>query len=203
MHDRFRRVAVSIACAALLSAPFAAAGQPLDEDVEPFEEMGPAPGGYDPLAGMDADGRIPRPEMPADLPNPERWRYIPEGRIKPGNVLQRLLVTSFVVPLIFVESDVGAGGGIALTDIDFRQQRRREFAGIFLSYTSKGQQSYRVSWRRWLNHREHPDGGVLQEERSFLRAGGGYSKSLTRRFFGLGPHSQESGETSFSDELSA
>ena len=203
MHDRFRRVAVSVACAALLGAACPVAGQPLDEDVEPFEDTAVTAGDYDPLEGMDPDGRIPRPEMPADLPNPERWRYIPEGRIKPGNIFQRLLVTSFVIPLIFVESDVGAGGGIALTDIDFRQQRRREFAGVFLSYTTRGQQSYRIAWRRWLHHREHPGGGVLQEERSFLRAGGGYSKSLTRRFFGLGPHSQESDETSFSDELSA
>ena len=104
---------------------------------------------YDPLEGMDANGRIERPELPPDLPNPDRWRYIPEGRIKPGNVFQRLLVTSFPIPLVFIESDVGFGGGVALTDIDFRQQRRREFAGIFLTATTKGQQSYQMAWRRW------------------------------------------------------
>ena len=155
---------------------------------------------YDPFAGMDPDGRIGRPPLPPDLPNPERWRYIPEGRIKPGNVFERLLVTSFAIPLVFIESDVGFGGGVALTDIDFREQRRREFAGIFLSYTTKGHQSYSLSWRRWLHHREHPDGGVLQEERSFIRARGGYSKALTRRFFGLGPGTSEDDETSYTDE---
>jgi hypothetical protein len=149
---------------------------------------------------MDADGRIEKPPLPADLPNPERWRYIPEGRIKPGNVLERMLVTSFAIPLVFIESDVGFGGGVALTDIDFRQQRRREFAGIFLSYTTKGQQAYSFNWRRWIHHREHADGGVLQEERSFVRARGGYSKTLTRRFFGIGPGSDEDDETSYTDE---
>jgi hypothetical protein len=158
---------------------------------------------WDPLEGMDANGRIERPELPPDLPNPERWRYIPEGRIKPGNIFQRLLVTSFPVPLVFIESDVGFGGGVALTDIDFRQQRRREFAGIFLTATSKGQQSYRMAWRRWLHHMDLPQGGVLQEERSFVRARGGYSKTLTRRFFGIGPDTREDDESSYTDELTA
>jgi hypothetical protein len=159
---------------------------------------------WDPLEGLDANGRIERPELPPDLPNPERWRYIPEGRIKPGNIFQRLLVvTSFPIPLVFIESDVGFGGGVALTDIDFRQQRRREFAGIFLTVTSKGQQSYQMAWRRWLHHMELPQGGVLQEERSFVRARGGYSKTLTRRFYGIGPDTQEDDETSYTDESTA
>jgi hypothetical protein len=157
---------------------------------------------WDPLEGLDANGRIERPELPPDLPNPERWRYIPEGRIKPG-IFQRLLVTSFPIPLVFIESDVGFGGGVALTDIDFRQQRRREFAGIFLTVTSKGQQSYQMAWRRWLHHMELPQGGVLQEERSFVRARGGYSKTLTRRFYGIGPDTQEDDETSYTDESTA
>ena len=158
---------------------------------------------WDPLEGLDANGRIERPELPPDLPNPERWRYIPEGRIKPGNIFQRLLVTSFPIPLVFIESDVGFGGGVALTDIDFRQQRRREFAGIFLTVTSKGQQSYQMAWRRWLHHMDLPQGGVLQEERSFVRARGGYSKTLTRRFYGIGPDTQEDDETSYTDERTA
>jgi hypothetical protein len=161
----------------------------------------PAGGVYDPLEGVEASGRIPRPELPPDLPNPERWRYIPEGRIKPGNVFSRLMVSSFIVPFVFVESDIGFGGGLALTDIDFRQQRRREFAGAFVSYTTKGQQAYIGVWRRWLHHIELPQGGVLQEERSFWRARGGWSKTLTRRYFGLGADTQEDDESSYTDEL--
>ena len=95
---------------------------------------------FDPFAGVDRDGRIPKVALPDDLPNPERWRYIPEGRLKPGNLFQRFLVSSFLAPFVFRSGDVGWGGGIALTDIDFRTQRRREFAGAFLSYTEKGQQ---------------------------------------------------------------
>ena len=55
-------------------------------------------GAYDPLAGMDPDGRIEKPQIPADVPHPERWRYTPPGRIKPGNVLERFLVSSFITP---------------------------------------------------------------------------------------------------------
>ncbi|MBW2270457.1 MAG: BamA/TamA family outer membrane protein [Deltaproteobacteria bacterium] len=155
---------------------------------------------FDPWAGIDRDGRIPKPELPDDITHPERWRYIPEGRIKPGNPLQRFLVSSFVAPFFFNSSDVGFGGGVALTDIDFRQQRRQEFAGVFLSYTTEGQQAYTGVWRRWLHRREAEGGGVFQEERSFLRAWGGYEKSLTRRFYGFGDTTSESDETSYSDE---
>jgi hypothetical protein len=126
---------------------------------------------------------------------------VPEGRIKPGNFFQRFLVSSFVVPIIFSNSDVGTGFGLALTDIDFRKQRRREFLGGFFSYTTKGQQSYVLRWRRWLKHMDVPGGGVLQEERSFIRAGGGYRKTLTRRFFGIGPATDDSDETSYTDEV--
>jgi hypothetical protein len=163
----------------------------------------PAPSVYDPLDGVEASGRIPKPTLPADLPNPERWRYIPEGRIKPGNVFSRLMVSSFLVPFVFVESDVGFGGGLALTDVDFRQKRRKEFAGFFVSYTTKGQQAYTGVWRRWIHHRELPQGGVIQEERSYWRAYGGWSKTLTRRFFGLGADTTEDDESSYTDELTA
>ena len=91
---------------------------------------------YDPYAGIDRDGRIPKVELPPDIKNPERWRYIPEGKIKPGNLFQRFLVSSFIVPLFFHEKDIGTGAGVAITDVDFKQQRRKEFAGIFLSYTT-------------------------------------------------------------------
>jgi outer membrane protein assembly factor BamA len=156
---------------------------------------------YDPLLGMDEDGRIPKVGLPEDLPEPQRWRYIPEGRIMPGNVFQRRFVTSFASPQIFFQEDVGLGAGIALTDIDFREQRRREFLGAFVTYTTEGQERYRLVWRRWLYHRELPDGGVAVEERSFVAGAGGYQRTLTRRFFGLGPDTKESAESSFTDEV--
>jgi hypothetical protein len=168
-----------------------------DEETIEVEEATDA---YDPWEGMDRDGRIVAVKKPEQLPNPERWRYIPEGRIKPGNVFQRLLVSSFIAPFIFRDSDVGTGFGIALTDVDFRQKRRREFLGAFLSYTTKGQQKYSLVWRRWLHHVDLPEGGVLQEERSFWRARASYSKTLTRRFFGIGPDTDESDETSYQDK---
>jgi outer membrane protein assembly factor BamA len=140
-----------------------------------------------------------RVAIPADLTNPDRWRYIPEGRIMPGNLLERFLVTSFATPLVYYESEVGFGGGLAITDIDFRNQRRQEFAGIRVGYTTEGQQSYAINWRRWLHQQDLPGGGVIQEERSFLQVSAGYEKSLTLRFFGLGPETTEDDETSFSD----
>lgn len=155
---------------------------------------------YDPWEGMDPDGRIPAVEKKG-LPHPERWRYIPEGRIKPGNIFQRFLVSSFIVPLFFRDSDVGIGGGLAITDIDFREQRRQEFMGTFLTYTSEGQQNYALVWRRWMHHIDRPEGGVLQEERSFWRASAGYSRTLTRRFFGLGSNTNERDESSYTDEV--
>ena len=150
---------------------------------------------------MERSGRIPKVALPDDLPNPERWRYLPEARLKPGNMLERFLVSSFIAPFVFFEQDIGAGGGIALTDIDFRSQRRQEFLGAFFSYTSEGQQNYRLIWRRWLHHRDLPEGGVAVEERSHIDAFGGYEKSLTRRFFGLGPNTRERDETSYTDEV--
>jgi hypothetical protein len=174
---------------AIVAAPLAAEAQP----------AGRPP--HDPLQGMEPSGRIPKVPLPADLPNPERWRYLPEGRIKPGNVFERFLVSSFIAPQLFFEQDIGAGGGIALTDIDFRSERRREFLGAFFSYTTEGQQKYRLIWRRWLFHRDLPGGGVIVEERSRLDGFGGYEKSLTRRFFGRGPDTRERDETSYVDEV--
>ena len=156
---------------------------------------------HDPLQGMEPSGRIPKVALPDDVPNPERWRYLPEGRIKPGNFFERFLVSSFIAPQFFYEQDIGLGGGIAITDIDFRGQRRQEFLGAFLSYTTEGQQKYRAVWRRWLHHRDLPEGGVIVEERSRVGAFGGYEKSLTRRFFGLGPDTREDDETSYTDEV--
>ncbi|MDA3963035.1 MAG: BamA/TamA family outer membrane protein, partial [Planctomycetota bacterium] len=157
-------------------------------------------GRYDPLAGMNADGSIPKVALPDDLDRPDRWRYIPEGRIKPGNIFQRFLVSTFIAPIVIAEQDIGAGGGLALTDIDFRGQRRREFLGVFATYTTEGQQRYAVSWRRWLEHRELPTGGVAMEERSWVNANARYEKTLTRRFYGFGSETTESNETSYTDE---
>jgi len=154
-----------------------------------------------PLEGIEENGRIPRAVLPDDIKNPGRWRYVPEGRIKPGNIFERFMVSSFIVPLFFHESDIGTGGGVAVTDIDFRGQRRREFGGIFLSYTTEGQQRYSVLWQKWLHHRELEQGGIAMEERSYVRARAGYERTLTRRFFGLGPDTEGDDETSYTDEV--
>lgn len=160
-----------------------------------------APGPYDPLRGMDRDGRIPKPQIPDDVPHPERWRYTPEARMKPGSIFERFLVSSFLSPIVFREEDIGFGGGVALTDVDFRDQRYREFANILATYSEEGQQAFRINWQRWLNYRELPGGGVLREERSRLYGRLGYEKTLTRRFFGLGSRTRESDETSYTEEL--
>ena len=156
---------------------------------------------FDPLRGVDPDGRIPKIEMPEDIEHPERWRYIPPGRIKPGGVIDRFLYSTFIFPVVYYDQEVGYGGGVAITDLDFRTQRRREFAGMGFALTTEGQQRYTIGWRRWLNHRLLPGGGALQEERSTLGAFGGYTKTLTRRFFGLGPDTQATDETSYTDEV--
>jgi hypothetical protein len=171
-------------------------------DVEgPRADQGADTDAYDPWAGMDRDGRIPSVTIPLDVPNPSRWRYYPEGRSKPGSMIDRLFVTSFIAPYVFQSSDVGTGGGIAITDIDFRNQRRREFLGVFSSYTSEGQQNFTAVWERRMHQRELPAGGVLVEDRSHWRLRASYSKTLTRRFFGLGPNTKERDEASYTDEL--
>lgn len=156
---------------------------------------------YDPFQGMDESGRIPKPKFPDDLKRPERWRYTPPARIKPGGILDRFWVSSFVTPIIFREEDIGFGGGFALTDIDFRNQNFTEFANIVTTYSAEGQQNFRINWSKWLNHRTMPGGGIIREERGRLYARGGYSKTLTRRFFGFGSRSVEGDETSYTEEL--
>lgn len=158
---------------------------------------------YDPLRGMDQDGRIPKPAIPDDIRHPERWRYTPEARIKPGSPFERFLVSAFVSPILFREEDIGFGGGMALTDVDFRDQRYREFANILLTHSEEGQQAYRINWSRWLHHRELPGGGVLREERGRLYGRLGYEKTLTRRFYGFGSRTPRSAETSYTEELTA
>jgi len=156
---------------------------------------------HDPLEGIEWSGRIPKAKLPDDVKNPDRWRYIPEGRLVEGNLFDRFLISSFISPILFFESDVGLGGGVAVTDLDFRNQRRQEFAGIFLWYTTEGQQNYSIAWKRWLNHRDLEDGGVIQEERSFIKGRLGYEKTLTRRFYGLGADTEAEDETSYTESV--
>ncbi|MEZ5964918.1 MAG: BamA/TamA family outer membrane protein [Planctomycetota bacterium] len=157
---------------------------------------------YDPRRGLDANGRIPNDSKPQDLPHRERWRYVPEGRLKPGSLLERFLVSSFISPIVFHEQDVGTGGGVAITDVDFRNKRRQEFANMVFTYTTEGQQNYTVLWRRWPNHREVDGGGVVFDERTFVSARAGYSRTLTRRFFGLGDRTRPIDESSYTQEVS-
>ena len=149
-----------------------------------------------------SDGRIPAVDK-SNLQNPEKWRYIPEYRIPSGGWRDRLFKTWFATPFVFSEGDIGVGGGVAITDIDFRQQRRQEFAGIFLSYTSEGQQNYSIAWKRWVNQKEAGGvrGGVFQNERDYISLNSGYENTLTRRFFGLGENSKQEDETSYLDEV--
>ncbi len=158
---------------------------------------------YDPYRGMDYSGRIPKPAFPSDLKNPERWRYTPPARIKPGNVIDRFWVSSFISPIIFREEDIGFGGGLALTDIDFRGQNFQEFANITATYSAEGQQNFRINWSKWLNHRQLANGGIIREERGRLYVRGGYSKTLTRRFFGFGSRTPEINESSYTEELAS
>ena len=150
------------------------------------------------IEGMDPNGRIERPEMPADIKNPERWRYTPKGRIIDGDVFDRFLISTFFSPLFLFEKDVGTGAGLSITDIDFRNQKYREFAGAVVSYTTEGQQAYTLNWLRWLNHRELDSGGIIREDRSVLGANVAFSKTLTRRFYGLGSDTPFTSQTSYS-----
>jgi len=195
------RIALAAGILASAASPPAPA-ETLDPTLGPHLAEAPLPverKAYDPLWGMDSNGRIPVIQRPGGLSHPERWRYLPEGRLKPGNVLQRFLVSSFIAPYAFRSSELGTGFGLAITDLDFRQQRRREFAALLLSYTTEGQQEYRIKWRRWLHHMDLPEGGILREERSFLESEVGFSRTLTLRFFGLGSDTDADDETSYTD----
>jgi hypothetical protein len=156
---------------------------------------------FDPDQGVEANGRIPKVPLPITTDHPERYRYVPEGRIVPGNQLDRMFVSFFPSPIFFYEEAIGAGGGVALVDIDFRNQRRQEFLGLFVAATTKGQEAYRAVWQRWLDQVEVPGGGIVQQDRSFVRVEAGYERTLTRRFFGLGDDTRAADETSYTDEL--
>ncbi|MEM7206056.1 MAG: BamA/TamA family outer membrane protein [Planctomycetota bacterium] len=159
---------------------------------------------FDPYRNLGPDGTtVLKPTLPEDLPNPARWRYTPGGRILPGNIFERFLVSSFVAPVFFREEDIGVGGGIAVTDLDFRNQGWRELVNAVATASEEGQQRYRITWRRWLEHRAIPEGGIIRDERSTLTAGVEYSRTLTRRFYGFGSRTGEGDETSYTEELTA
>ena len=128
----------------VVTAPSSMPRPSLAQDGEPDLDAPEMESVYDPYRGIDPDGRIPRIDKAALVDRPERWRYIPEGRIKPGNLFQRFLVSSFIVPLFFASSDVGIGGGAAVTDIDFRAQRGRRY--LMLSVGGCSSSSVPPSW---------------------------------------------------------
>ena len=144
---------------------------------------------------------------PADLlqslDHPDRWRWIPEDRMPEGNLVKRLLVTSFVSPIFFFDSDVGAGGGFGITDIDFGNKRRRQFANTWITYTTEGQQRFAFSWRKWLAHQDYPGRGSLQGDRDFFGISLERSKTLTSRFFGFGADTLLDQESSYSRETNS
>jgi len=159
-------------------------------------------GGFAPSDdGVSADLR------PTDLlegiDHPERWRWIPEHRMPEGNLIKRLLVSSFVSPIFFFDSDVGAGGGIGITDIDFLNKRRSQFANTWITYTTEGQQRFSFSWRKWLAHRDFPGRGSLQGDRDFFGISVDNSITLTSRFFGLGADTQLDQESSYTRETNS
>jgi len=192
------RPIASVLCAALVCCRLGAGEDPTHDHLKDAPQ--PALKGYDPTRGIDDNGRIPRVVLPVDLPNPERWRYIPEGRIAPGNVFERFLITSFIAPFVYYQDDIGYGAGVSISDIDFREQRRRERASLAASATTEGQERYSIDWRRYLLHRDLPGGGVVVGERDWLRVKSGYERTRTRRFFGLGPDTDEGDESNFTDE---
>ncbi|NCF98749.1 MAG: BamA/TamA family outer membrane protein [Planctomycetia bacterium] len=132
-----------------------------------------------------------------ELAYPDRWRWVPNDRLPKGGLVNRLLVTSFVSPIFFFEGDVGAGGGVGVTDIDFLGKRRSQFANTWITYTSEGQQRFSFSWRKWLAHIDDPGRGILQGDRDHVGISLESSRTLTSRFFGLGASTTLDDESSF------
>ena len=144
------------------------------------------------------DGRL-EVESPDDLPDPERWRFVPWERMPKGNLFRRLLVTSFIVPIVSFESDVGAGGGVGVFDMDFRHQGRIERFGVISEYTTEGQQTYGLRWERLMEYHRRPEGMFL-EERNRMFFDATYRRPLTLRYFGRGDETREDAESSYADE---
>ena len=153
--------------------------------------------------GIDEDGGIQRGQLPTGLNHPERWRFIPEGRLIEGTVGDRLWVSTFVFPIYAYSEDVGSVFGVNFSDLNFGGSRRKEFLNVIATVSTEGQRNFAAFWRSRPEHYEVDGGGVVFEENSAVSVGGGYNKTLTRRFFGLGADSPESAETSYSNERSA
>ncbi len=158
---------------------------------------------FDPNEGFEEDGSITKRPMPPGLSNEERWRYVPEGKLVEGDILDRFFVSTFVIPVFFHQEDLGTGFGLNYSDINFRNTRRRELLNVGATYSTEGQQAYTAFWRRYLHHEEVEDGGVVFEERSFVAVGAGYTRTLSQRFFGFGPDSDEDAESNYSYEFGA
>ncbi len=155
--------------------------------------------GFNP-SGQDADGRIPLQPLPAGIDERDRWRYLPPARMKVGSFIDRFGVTSYAFPIVFSEEAIGTGVGAGIVDTDFRNRGRAEIAVAFASITTEGQQQYVAAWRRNLHQVPEPRGGVFQRENANLGLQAGYSRTLTRRFFGFGPRSRFDDQTSYTDE---
>ncbi|MAW77812.1 MAG: hypothetical protein CMJ95_10580 [Planctomycetes bacterium] len=150
------------------------------------------------------DEPVLRPtELLAGLDHPDRWRWIPEQKIPEGNLLERVLITSFISPFVFFEGDTGTGGGFSITDIDFRNQRRSQLANIWATYTTEGQEKFSIAWQEWLAHKDHAGKGVLLGDRDFIGVTVSHSRTLTSRFFGLGADTQLSDEGSYTRETNS
>jgi len=156
------------------------------------------------LAGQDDSILELRPqELLQELDHPDRWRWISEQRMPPGNLFERVLITSFITPVVFFQGDVGAGGGAGITDLDFLNKRRSQFASIWATYTSEGQRRFSLSWGKWLSHLDVPGRGALQGDRDYMGFSVQHSKTLTSRFFGLGPETTLLDEASYSRKTSS
>lgn len=159
------------------------------------------------MAPPVADGEdrpVLRPiELLEGLSHPDRWRWIPDQKIPEGNLLDRVLVTSFISPFVFFEGDVGTGGGFAITDIDFRNKRRKQLANIWATYTTEGQERFSISWQEWLSHKDHPGKGVLLADRDFIGVTVAHSRTLTSRFYGFGSDTELSDESSYTRETNS
>ncbi|OUU23646.1 MAG: hypothetical protein CBC13_04950 [Planctomycetia bacterium TMED53] len=148
----------------------------------------------------DSSAEIRPADLLEGLDHPDRWRWIPDSRMPEGNLVKRLLVTSFVSPIFFFDSDVGAGGGFGITDIDFLNKRRSQFANTWITYTTEGQRRFSFSWRKWLAHRDFPGRGSLQGDRDYFGVSVDSTRTLTSRFFGLGADSLLDDESSYTRE---
>lgn len=184
---------VGLLAGATLVLPCYRLGAADDVGVAPDPEITP------PASGQDPNGRIPRIAKPDDLPDPERWRYLPPARIKKGGFFDRFGITTFAIPIFFSQEATGTGAGVGLIDADFRGQDRRESVGAFISRTTLGQEQYAAFWRHNLEQRPAGNGGIYQRETEFVRATVGYRRTLTARFFGYGPDTAKDDQTSYTD----